>query len=65
MDKKTENNGAHRKMNTNITGEPAVFISIQLHGGVRRKDKCEKWSVATAIKMKHQTKKLFIIKLHI
>lgn len=32
---------------------------------VKRKDKCEKWSVATDMKMKHQTKKLFIIKLHI
>jgi hypothetical protein len=31
-------------------------------GVVRRKDKSEKSSVATAIKMKHQPKKLFIIK---
>jgi hypothetical protein len=29
--KKTENNGEHRKMNTNITREPAASISIQLH----------------------------------
>jgi hypothetical protein len=39
---KTENNGEHRKTNTNITVEPAAPIYIRLHESDKEKGQVEK-----------------------